>query len=93
MSIGREATHRQGRVLASGGCNASVCLRVVRNEGACGCGSWLEGFAVGVARLPFRMARDLCSAAHAQVAQMFGFRMQFVSVHVSLRHRWGQVAC
>ena len=94
-------THRQGY--------ASVCLRVVRNEGACslrmwsadlgrslsccGAGSWLEGLVAGWARLLFRMARDLCSAAHAQVAQMFGFRMQFLSVHVSLRRRWGQVAC
>ena len=58
----------------------------------CGDGSWLEGLVAGWARLLFRMARDLFSVAYAQAAQMFDFRMQFVSVHVSLRRCWGQVA-
>ena len=48
-------------------------------------GSWLEGLFAGWARLRFRMARDLCAVAHAQAAEMLGFRMQFVPVHVSLR--------
>ena len=46
-----------------------------------------------VGQVTLSNARDLCSAAHAQAVQMFGFRMQFMSVHVSLLCRWGQVAC
>ena len=52
---------------------------------AAGVGRGWKAWLLGGPGFTFKWrATCLCSVAHAQAAQMLGFRMQFVSVHVRL---------
>ena len=56
---------------------------------------WVVGGRLGcwVGKVTLSNGARLVLSCYALAAQMFGFRMQFVPVQVSLRRRWGQVAC